>query len=102
MEDEILETHLEETKQIIIEKTRLNPIDESGKNKIRLFAERLRNVESTRFFELANERLQLFEATVTNLGFPPDVVKTMVDSYKQKLIQFIRTGLREYLLKERG
>lgn len=104
MNSEILETHLEETKQIVIDHVNQNlkPIEESGKGRLKLLSERLGNIsQNTKFLELANERLKLFEEKINNLGFPVDEAEAIVNVYKQKLVKFLGSGLKEYLLRQK-
>ncbi len=98
---EVLDEHLEETKQILIKHANetTKPIDESGLSKIRALQARLESIEDTRLMEIANERLKLFEEKLINLGFPPDTVSDVTETYKQSLIKFIGGGLKQYLLR---
>ena len=92
----------QESKQIIIDHVNkaLKPINGSGKGRLRLSSERLRNIGNTKLIEIANERLKLFEEKMKNLGFPANKVETMGETYKEKLVKFIGAGLREYLLRQ--
>lgn len=99
---DLLETHFEESRRIIISHVNDNlpTTEESGKGRLRLLSERLTNIGKTRFLEIANERLKDFEETVKNLGFSPSDAEELAENYKQKLVKFIGAGLKEYLLRK--
>jgi hypothetical protein len=99
---DFLETHFEETRIIIINhvNTNLPTTDESGKGRLRLLAERLSNIEQTKYLEISNERLKDFEEKMKNLGFSITYTEDLTENYKQKLIKFIGSGLKEYLLRQ--
>ena len=98
---DFLESHYEESTKIIIDHVNgnLRPIDESGKGRLRLLAERAGNIENTRFLELANERLKDFEEKIKNLGFSAIETDELTEEYKKKLTKFLGSGLKEYLLR---
>lgn len=98
----ILESHFEESAKIIIDHVNGNllPTDESGKGRLSLLAERFSNIhQNTKYMELANERLKDFEEKIKNLGFSSVETDELAENYKQKLIKFLGSGLKEYLLR---
>jgi len=96
---DLLDKHFEESKRIIISHVNdsLPITEESGKGRLRLLADRLSNISKTGFLEIANERLKDFEEKVRNLGFCQADTDELTENYKQKLLKFIGSGLREYL-----
>jgi len=99
---DFLESHLEESKKIIIDHVNSNipQIDESGKERLRLLAERSALIANTKFLELANERLKDFEEKIENLGFNPLETEELSEEYKSKLLKFLGSGYKEYLLRK--
>lgn len=99
---DFLESHFEESTKMIIDHVNgnLRPIDETGKGRLSLLAERAANMENTRFLELANERLKDFEEKIKNLGFSGVETNGLAEEYKNKLAEFLSSALKEYLLRK--
>lgn len=98
---EIIEGHLDESFKIIAEhiNKNLEKKDETGKNRLILLAERMVDLhKNTKYLEVANQRLEDFEEKIKNLGFSN--TDDLMKEYKSRLVDFLRVGVKDYLLKE--